>query len=349
MLKMVLSPLPRRKTTTHEKKRHGQHHKQSKHYANTYWPYLPMLVVAVAGLLLNATWNVGNNVLGYATSMSASALLQETNSQRSGSGKASLSLNSKLSQAAQAKANDMVQRDYWAHVSPDGKQPWTFISGVGYAYTAAGENLAYGFDTSAAAVSGWMNSPSHKANLLNGMFKEVGFGIANGADYQGNGEQTVVVALYATPQAIAAAPQATQPTPAPATKPAAEQTPASTPAKPATPAQPKETAPAPVETPVETAIVTEANSETPDTQPLSAKEVSRIDVLTNGNAQWAALVVSVLATVALMALLFSHVKWWRKRLLRGERFIIKHPFFDAAVLAVGVLGFVLTRTSGFIH
>ena len=310
-----------------------------------------MLLVAVAGMFLNLTWHVGNNVLGYATSMSASGLLQETNTQRSGNGKASLALNSKLSQAAQAKANDMVNRNYWAHVSPDGKQPWTFMSNAGYAYTAAGENLAYGFDTSSAAVSGWMNSPSHRANLLNGTFKEVGFGIANGANYQSNGEQTIVVAMYAAPQAVAAAPQASQPAPktTPAPKPA-QQTPAAqpktkAPAKAATPAAPKEE---PAEE-SETAIVANADSETPATQPLSAKEVSRIDVLTNGNAQWAALVVSALATVAIAALLFSHINWWRKYLLRGERFIIKHPFFDAAVLAVGVLGFVLTRTSGFIH
>jgi hypothetical protein len=308
-----------------------------------------MLLVAIAGIILNATWNVGNSVLGYATNMSSSGLLQATNQQRSQNGKNALALNSKLSQAAQAKANDMAGRNYWSHVTPDGKQPWAFISNAGYSYTSAGENLAYGFDTSTAAVSGWMNSSTHRANLLNSSYREVGFGIVNSSDFRGDGEQTIVVAMYGQPEVVVA-PQTAQRGSAPS-EPAIEPLPASskpetTPKseQPATKGQLKETPAAPAET----AIVDNTAAE-PQTLTLAAKEVSRIDVLTNGNAQWAALVVSVLAAVSIFALLFSHIKLWRKYLAKGERFIVRHPFFDAAVLAVGFLGFVLTRTSGFIH
>lgn len=340
---MVLASLPKQRHTVHHKKRHGQHHKPTKHYAKTYWPYLPMLVVVLSGFILNLTWNVGKSVLGYATNMQASSLLQETNIQRSQNSKGALSLNSQLSQAAQAKANDMAARNYWSHVTPDGAQPWVFIANAGYSYNAAGENLAYGFDSSGAAVAGWMNSPSHKANLLNGDYLEVGFGIANSANFQETGEQTIVVAMYASPQKVVtpktaqtgAAPTPATPTPTPVATQPAEQ-----------PVQ--ETAqPVVEEKPAENAGSTGNTNATPKILP--AKEVSRIDILTNGNAQWAALVVSALATVSILVLLFSHIKLWHRYLIKGERFVVRHPFFYTIILAVGVLGFVLTRTTGFIH
>lgn len=133
----------------------------------------------------------------YATEMSRSGLLSSTNIQRSNNGQSSLTINSKLNQAAQAKANDMVARNYWSHNTPDGKEPWVFFDAQGYIYTKAGENLAYGFDNSSATVIGWMNSPSHKANLLDSTFTEVGFGFANSSDYVTTGEETIVVAMYA--------------------------------------------------------------------------------------------------------------------------------------------------------
>jgi cysteine-rich secretory family protein len=343
---MVLASLPKHRPTAHDKKRLGQHHKPSKHYAKTYWPYLPMLLVVLSGFILNMTWNVGRSVLGYATNVGVSSLLQETNIQRSQNSQGALSLNSQLSQAAQAKANDMAARNYWSHVSPDGMQPWTFISNAGYDYTSAGENLAYGFDSSSAAVAGWMNSPSHRANLLNSGFSEVGFGMANAANYQDAGEQTIIVAMYASPQK-AAAPQTAQTGVAPP-KPAPQTAPAPTPAAEAQ-EQPVQEAIQPTDEDNEPSGSTETTNLVPIAQTLPATEVSRIDVLTNGNAQWAALVVSVLAAVSILAILFSHIKMWHKFLRRGERYIIRHPFFDAFVLAIVVVGFVLTRTSGFIH
>ncbi|MEK7153450.1 MAG: hypothetical protein AAB834_05870, partial [Patescibacteria group bacterium] len=66
-------------------------------------------------------------------------------------------------------------------------------------------------------------------------------------------------------------------------------------------------------------------------------------------AQWAALAVSALATVALISFVTKHAKLWRRYLVRGEDFIIKHPVLDTVILAVGVAGILLTRTTGFIH
>ncbi|HLZ14810.1 MAG TPA: CAP domain-containing protein, partial [Candidatus Saccharimonadales bacterium] len=166
----------------------------------TYWPYLPMALIVGVGLACSSFWgSIHKDVLGYATNMSISALLQDTNTQRQGNSLAGLTLNDQLDQAAQAKANDMATRNYWSHNTPDGATPWTFIINAGYQYQTAGENLAYGFDSSDATLTAWMNSPEHKANILNNTYTDVGFGIANAPDYQGSGPETIVVAMYGSP------------------------------------------------------------------------------------------------------------------------------------------------------
>ena len=349
---MVLASQPKSGQNIHSKKRVGLHHKPTKHYTKTYWPYLPMLMIVVAGLILNATWNIGKGVLGYATDVSPSGLLSETNIQRSGNGLGSLTLNGKLSAAAQAKANDMVSQNYWSHTNPQGKQPWQFISDSGYSFAAAGENLAYGFDTSNATVAGWMNSAGHRANILKADYQEVGFGIANSPNFQDTGEETVVVAMYARPQVVAS-PSAVTNGRAPATAPVkkAAPTPAETTPVPAetTPAAQETPAPAVTEQPKDTKQETTVSAPTPEVKDLKAKQVSRIDVLTDGNAQWAALAMSTLASLAILSFILRHAAMWKRYLIKGEAFFIKHPVLDTIFVATGVLGFILTRTTGFIH
>ena len=311
---MVLAAHPKQKLSASDKKRHGLHHKPSKHYTKTYWPYLPMLMIVAFGLILNATWHVGKSVLGYATDVSVTTLLQDTNLQRSQNGLNALSLNSQLDQAAQAKANDMVARNYWSHVTPSGAQPWQFITTAGYNYADAGENLAYGFASSDATLSAWMNSPEHRANILNGNYQDVGFGIANATNFQGSGPTTVIVAEYAKPQLIV------------------------------TPSSAK-TGRAPVAASANPGVVGQPNTQTlPPSRP-----GSRIDVLTAGNAQWAGLLLSLLASVSLVAFAIRHGRIWRRYWVKGEAFIIHHPLFDTVIIAISTLGFVLSSTSGFIH
>jgi uncharacterized protein YkwD len=196
---MVLVTQKKRSTSIHDKRRSGRHHKQSQDYRKAYWPFLPMAAIVSLGIVANTFWGtIQQHVLSYATNMSVSGLLQETNEERVVGGLGSLTLNSKLNSAAQAKANDMATRDYWSHNTPDGQEPWVFISNAGYDYKTAGENLAYGFDSSTEAVIGWMNSPGHKANIMNNGYTEVGFGIVDVPSYQGTGEQTVVVVWQPT-------------------------------------------------------------------------------------------------------------------------------------------------------
>jgi hypothetical protein len=195
----LTKPRHKRPTANHRKLR-GAHHKKDQHYIRAYWPYLPVFAVLGLGILLNTVISRANHdVLGYSTSIGTSSLLAETNAARSIHHVAALELNQQLSHAAQAKANDMASRDYWSHITPDGKQPWTFIAGSGYQFEAAGENLAYGFGSSDQVISAWMHSPEHEENVLNGAYRDVGFATANVTDFLGHGPTTIVVALYGEP------------------------------------------------------------------------------------------------------------------------------------------------------
>jgi len=133
-------------------------------------------------------------VLGYATNVNVNDLFNLGNQERTNAGLTALSLNGELSSAAFAKANDMITDNYWAHVAPDGTTPWNFISNAGYQYTAAGENLAKDFNTSSGIISGWMGSQTHKDNVLNSTYQDVGYAVVNGV--LGGSETTLVVAMY---------------------------------------------------------------------------------------------------------------------------------------------------------
>lgn len=194
---MTLATRP--KPPVHHKKRHGQHQKHSKHFKNTYWPYLPMLLVVVLSVAFSAIWSEKSNVLGSQSDLSTSSLLSSTNMARDSNHEQALTENQQLDAAAQAKANDMVTRNYWSHEAPDGKTPWDFIIASGYTYQKAGENLAYGFSSSDSAIKAWLNSPEHRANLLGTEYTQVGFGVASSPNYQGSGPETVVVAMYGAP------------------------------------------------------------------------------------------------------------------------------------------------------
>ena len=219
----LVKSTPKKPSVAH-RKRTAAHHQRTHRYSKAYWPYLPIVAIVTLGVVLNS-WigAVQHKVLSYATNTSSAGLLEGTNQQRADNGLPSLRLNTQLSHAAQAKAVDMAAKDYWAHNSPTGDTPWTFITNAGYTYTTAGENLAYGFIDSSDTITGWMNSPGHRANILNTTYTEVGFGIINVENYQSSGNQTIVVAEYASPytSAVAPAPVAQEPAPAPEPTPSA--------------------------------------------------------------------------------------------------------------------------------
>ncbi len=130
------------------------------------------------------------NILGYATNISAEKLLNLINAKRAEAKIAPLSLSDKLSSAATQKAQDMFSKNYWAHISPTGTTPWEFINSTGYEYVYAGENLARNFNSSEEVVEAWMNSPTHRANLLKAEYTDLGLAVLNG---RLSGEDTTLV------------------------------------------------------------------------------------------------------------------------------------------------------------
>lgn len=124
-------------------------------------------------------------------------LVDYTNQNRLASHYPGLTINPVLQKAAQMKADDMVAKGYFAHRSPDGRSPWYWFEQAGYDFVYAGENLAVNFNESADVNNAWMNSPSHKANILNSHFTEIGIATAEGM-YQGK-QTTFVVQMFGTP------------------------------------------------------------------------------------------------------------------------------------------------------
>lgn len=117
-------------------------------------------------------------------SYSGETLVSMTNSARGQNGLGALSTNSALASAAYAKASDILSKDYFAHNSPDSKTPWDFINEAGYTYAYAGENLGIGYTDASELFSAWMNSPTHRENILNSNFREIGIAVVSG-EFQG--------------------------------------------------------------------------------------------------------------------------------------------------------------------
>lgn len=123
-----------------------------------------------------------------------SPLITYANSSRLENGVDTLIPNKLLTDAAQEKADDIINNQYFDHTRTDGLQPWDFIKSKGYDYKYAGENLAIGFDDYTTVHKAWMESPTHKRNILNERFNEIGIGLTRGI-YKGK-EVVVIVEMF---------------------------------------------------------------------------------------------------------------------------------------------------------
>ena len=107
------------------------------------------------------------------------------NAERASNGLGLLQIDAALVGIARSRANDMAANNYFAHTSPTGVTAFTLLSQAGYSYSMAGENIARnnypGSQTVATAMSGFMNSPGHRANILDGRYTRVGIGAVTGA------------------------------------------------------------------------------------------------------------------------------------------------------------------------
>ncbi|GAA4062884.1 CAP domain-containing protein [Amphibacillus indicireducens] len=101
-----------------------------------------------------------------------------TNKERAAHGLDSLTFDDALSAVAREKSNDMVTNGYFAHQSPVYGSPFDMMNAFGISYTAAAENIAYGYSTPEQVVNGWMNSDGHRANILSEKYTHIGVGYA---------------------------------------------------------------------------------------------------------------------------------------------------------------------------
>lgn len=145
------------------------------------------------------------------STITSAKILELTNAERRKAGVAQLTSNSLLHAAAAQKAQDMLDKDYFAHISPQGITPWFWMAKVGYSYELAGENLAIDFTEAEDVVAAWLASPTHKENMLLPDYTETGIAAASG-EFQG-GTSIVVVHMFGRGVGQVAAKQ-TSPTPA---------------------------------------------------------------------------------------------------------------------------------------
>ncbi|OGY37532.1 MAG: hypothetical protein A3E36_04670 [Candidatus Andersenbacteria bacterium RIFCSPHIGHO2_12_FULL_45_11b] len=170
-------------------------------------------------LLLVITKIVAISIVGLTPSeatlstITTNRIIQLTNEERGNTGLPALAVNSKLAQAAQLKANDMLKNQYFAHISPTNVTPWHWMEQTGYSYEVAGENLAIDFTQAEDVVSAWLASPKHKENMLRKDYTETGVAIASGKFKDST--SIIVVHMFGKPsQASTPASSPTSPLPA---------------------------------------------------------------------------------------------------------------------------------------
>ncbi len=153
----------------------------------------------VSIVLFGASWfqYIALSTNNFAAVVSA-VLVDLANSDRAQNGAGTLSINPRLVEAAQSKADDMAARGYFLHNTPDGREPWSFIKAAGYDYKYAGENLAIQFSDSIEVERAWIASELHRKNILDNRFTEIGIATAYGM-YQGQ-PTTFVVQMFGTPK-----------------------------------------------------------------------------------------------------------------------------------------------------
>ncbi len=170
----------------------------------TFLVLLKVLVVVSAVVLPSSSL--------YSSAVTPGNVISLTNQARRDAGIEELEVSVVLSKAAQAKARDMLNKQYFAHVSPDGLTPWSWIKGAGYVYSHAGENLAIDFVEAEGVQAGWMASPTHRANVLDPRYQELGVAVLQG-EFSGH-ETFVVVQMFGAPKVVATT-AVVAPTPAP--------------------------------------------------------------------------------------------------------------------------------------
>ncbi len=174
-----------------------------KHYfiaseKNNYTPKLLNKTALVIYIIVILLFNLLLGKLGVfnlSANITIEQLVQEHNEERIRNGLSPLKLNSMLNESASRKAEVMLNTNCWSHYCPPGQEPWIYFKRAGYNYQYAGENLAEGFKNVDSVISAWMNSETHRENVLNPHFTEIGFGFATG-NYQGKSNNLIIAVHF---------------------------------------------------------------------------------------------------------------------------------------------------------
>jgi len=172
-------------------------HPHNNHKAKILWPRSIVILIGLFIMgrsIVDITVGLKPGVLGFASQIDPDKVIELTNSERLSAGVTILKENPNLNQAALAKATDMFENNYWAHISPTGTEPWYFVTSSGYKYQHAGENLARDFSNPKDVVAAWMASPTHRQNLLDTRYKDIGIAVVDG--YINGVETTLVVQMF---------------------------------------------------------------------------------------------------------------------------------------------------------
>lgn len=175
------------------------------HGGNDYHPHLlqkmamgmMLFLVLLSFITANIQALIWVNIDWMVSAVLPAVVVSKTNAERQSDALGALERNVTLDRAAQMKAEHMAQNGYFSHYSPDGVSPWYWFAQAGYGFIHAGENLAVHFNDSGQVVKAWMDSPTHRANIMNGTYTEIGIGIAKGT-FEGH-DTIFVVQLFGTP------------------------------------------------------------------------------------------------------------------------------------------------------
>ena len=125
----------------------------------------------------------GTQATGGTVDATEARVVELTNAERRKNGLRDLQVDNSLANVAQAKSNDMLSKNYFSHTSPTYGSPFDMMRSFGISYSYAGENIAKGQRSADEVVQAWMNSPGHRANILNGNYTHIGIGHTSSQDY----------------------------------------------------------------------------------------------------------------------------------------------------------------------
>lgn len=171
----------------------GKHNSYRPHLARHHGLIVFLFLVAFINYLVCIT---PGQILGEKTDISVDNIVESINQARSNYKLSPLNTDERLNRAAEIKAKDIINKQYWGHKSPSGKMSWSYIKDSNYEYVEAGENLAKDYGSSNSIVNAWANSPKHRENLLSKKYKDLGVAVVNG-ELNGKDSQ-IIVTLYAT-------------------------------------------------------------------------------------------------------------------------------------------------------